>query len=164
MDREGYIVSFRKVVIRGKVTGYKDGSIHLADIARYTDVDLNYLRTLVGRVQLNTAPSGEDEGGRTEVDSTIGGNDNGELFVSPELHGPDNSSSSRGSTTHDVTADRNPNPKKRKREMISIKQQPAMVRKTMVPIERLGSKENKRKRRQAHMTTALAEEVASGDM
>ena len=46
----------------------------MADIARYTDVDLNYLSSLVGGVQLNTAPSGEDEGGRTEVDSTMGGN------------------------------------------------------------------------------------------
>ena len=35
---------------------------------------------------------------------------------------------------------------------------------TTVPIERLSAKENKRKHRQAHMTTALAAAVASGDM
>ena len=166
MNREGYIVAFRKVVTRGKVTGYKDGPIHVADIARYTDVDLDYLSSLVGGVQLNTAPSGEDEGGRTEVDSTMGGNDDGELYTSPGLHGPDNSSSSRGSTTHDVIADSNSNPKKRKREMVSSEQQPVTVRprRTTVPIERLSADENKRKHRQAHMTTALAAAVASGDM
>jgi hypothetical protein len=59
MDREGYIVAFRMVVTRGKVTGYKNGPIHVADIARYTDVDLDYLSSLVGGVQLNTAPSGK---------------------------------------------------------------------------------------------------------
>jgi hypothetical protein len=107
MNREGYIVAFRKVVTRGEVTGYKDGPIHVAEIARYTDVDLDYLSLLVGGVQLNTATSGEDEGRRTEVDSTTGGNDDGELYTSPGLHGPDNSSSLRGSTTHDVIADSN---------------------------------------------------------
>jgi hypothetical protein len=145
MNRKGYIVAFRKVVTRGKVTGYKDGPIHLADIARYTDVDLDYLSLIVGGVQLNTAPSGKDEGERTEVDSTMRGNDDGELYTAPGLHGPDNSSSSRGSTTHDVLADSNSNPKKRKREMVSIAQQPAMVRsrRTTVPSERLSAEENK---------------------
>ena len=51
MNREGYIVAFRKVVTRGKVTGYKDGLIHVADIARYTDVDLDYLSSLVSSEQ-----------------------------------------------------------------------------------------------------------------
>jgi hypothetical protein len=166
MNREGYIVAFRKLVTRGKVTGYNDEPIHVADIACYTDVDLDYLSSLVGGVQLNTAPSGEDEGGRTDVDSTMGGNDDGELYTSPGLHGSDNPSSSRGSTTHDVIADSNSNPKKRKRDMVSIEQQPAMVRprRTKVPIERLSAEENNRKHRQAHMTTALAAAVASGDM
>ena len=138
----------------------------MADFARYTDVDLDYLSSLVGGVQLSTAPSGEDEGGRTEVDSTMGGNDDGELYTSPGLYGLDNSSSSRGSTTHDFTADGNSNPKKRKREMVSIEQQPVMVRprRTTVPIERLSTEENKRKHCQAHMTTALVAAVASGDM
>jgi hypothetical protein len=77
------------------------------DISRYTDVVLDYLSSLVGGVQLNTAPSREDEDGRTEVDSTMKGDDDGELYASPGLHGPDNSSSSRGSTTHDVIADSN---------------------------------------------------------
>jgi hypothetical protein len=167
MNREGYIVAFRKVVTRAKVTGgYKDVPIHVADIARYTDFDLDYLSSLVGGVQFDTAPYEEDEGEHTEVDSTMGGNDDGELYTSPGLHGPDNSSSSRGSTTHDVIADSNFNPKKRKREMVSIEQQPAMVRprRTTVPIERLSAEENKRKHRQAHMTTALAAAVASVDM
>jgi hypothetical protein len=70
MDREGYIVVFRKVVIRDKITGYKDGSINVTDIARHTDVYLDYLSSLVRGVQLSTAPSGEDEGKRTEVNST----------------------------------------------------------------------------------------------
>ena len=65
VNREGYIVAFRKLVTRGKITGYKDRPIYVADIARYTDVDQNYLISLVGGVQLNTAPSGEDE----EVDA-----------------------------------------------------------------------------------------------
>jgi hypothetical protein len=68
----------------------------VADIAHYTDVDLDYLSLIVGGTQLNTAPSGEDEGGRTEVNFTMRGNDDGELYTSPGLHGPDNSSSSRG--------------------------------------------------------------------
>ena len=103
---------------------------------------------------MNTAPSGEDEGGHTDVDSTMGGNDDGELYTSPGLHVPDNSSSSRGSTTHDVIADSNSNLKKRKREMVSCEQQPVLVRprRTTVPIERLSADENKRKHRQAHMT------------
>jgi hypothetical protein len=93
MNREGYTVVFRKVVTGGMVTGYNDGPIHMADIPRYTDVDLNYLSSLVGGVQLNTAPSEDDEGRRTEVDSTRGGNDvDDELFTFPELHGPVNSS------------------------------------------------------------------------
>ena len=37
-------------------------------------------------------------------------------------------------------------------------------RRTKVPIERLSAEENNRKHRQAHMTTALAAAVASGDM
>jgi hypothetical protein len=37
-------------------------------------------------------------------------------------------------------------------------------RRATVPIERLFAKENKRKHRQAHMSTALAAAVASGDM
>ena len=82
------------MVTRGKATGYKDGPIHVAGIACYTEVDLDYLSSLVGGVQMNTAPSGEDEGERTEVDFTMGGNDDGELYTSPGLHGPDNSSSS----------------------------------------------------------------------
>ena len=90
MNREGYMVT------RGKVSGYKDGPIHVADIALYTDVDLDYLSSLVGGVQLNTAPSGEDESGRTEVDSTMGGNDDGELYTSLRLHGPNNSSNLKG--------------------------------------------------------------------
>ena len=91
----------------------------------------------------------------------MGGNDDGELFTSPGLHGSDNSSSSRGSTTHDVTADSNSNPRKLKREMVSNEQQPVMVRarRTMVPIKRLSAEENKRKHRQAHMTTVLAAAV-----
>jgi hypothetical protein len=146
MNRGGYIVAFRKVVTRGKVTGYNDGPMHVANIARYTDVDIDYLSSLVGGGQLNTVPNGEDEGGRTEVNSTMGGNDDGELYTSPGLHGSDNSSSSRGSTTHDVIADSNSNPNKRKREIVSIEQQPAMVRprRTSVPIERLSAEENKR--------------------
>jgi hypothetical protein len=75
---EGFIVSFRKLVTRGIITGYKDGSILVADIARYTDVDLDYLSLLVEGVLLNTAPSGEDKRGRTEVDSTMRGSDVGE--------------------------------------------------------------------------------------
>jgi hypothetical protein len=79
MDREGYIVAFRELVTLGKITGYKDGPINVADNARYTDVDLEYLSLLVGGVQLNNAPRGKDEGERTEVDSTVGGNDDGEI-------------------------------------------------------------------------------------
>ena len=60
-SREGYIVACRKVVTRDKATGYKDGPIHVADIACYTEVDLDYLSSLVGGVQMNTAASGEDE-------------------------------------------------------------------------------------------------------
>jgi hypothetical protein len=114
MNRKGYIAAFRKVVTQGKVTGYKDGPIYMVDITRITDVDLNYLSSLVGRVQLNTAPSEEDEGGRTEVDFTIEGNDDDdELYTSPGLHGHDNSINIKGSTTHDVIADSYLNPKKR---------------------------------------------------
>ena len=81
-----------------------------------------------------------------------------ELYTSPGLHEPDKSSSSKGSTTHDVTADSNSNPKKRKREMVSSEQQPVAVRprRTTVPIERLSADGNKKKHRQAHMTMALA--------
>jgi hypothetical protein len=111
MNREEYIVAFRKVVTRRKVTGYKIGPIYVADIACHTDVDLGYLSSLDRGIQLNTAPFGENEGGRTEVDSTMGGNDDGKLYTSPGLHGPDNSSSSRGSITNDVIADSNSIPK-----------------------------------------------------
>ena len=62
--------------------------------------------------------------------------------------------------------DSSSNPKKRNREMVSIEQQPAMVRprRTTVPIERLSAEENKRKHRQAHMTTSLAAAVVSSNM
>jgi Reverse transcriptase (RNA-dependent DNA polymerase) len=50
--------------------------------------------------------------------------------------------------------------------MVSIEQQPVMVRprRTTAPIERLSAKKNKRKHRQAHMTTALAAAVVLGGM
>jgi hypothetical protein len=86
IDREGYIDAFRNVVTRGKATSYKDRPIHVTDIACYTDVNLDYLSLIVGRVQLYTAPSREDDGGRTEVESTMGGNDDGELHTTPGLH------------------------------------------------------------------------------
>jgi hypothetical protein len=77
---------------------------------------------------LNTAPCMEYGGGRTEVDFTMGGNYDGELYTFTGLHGPDKSNSSRGITTHDVIADSNFNPKKQKRNMVSIEQQPARIR------------------------------------
>jgi hypothetical protein len=99
----------------------------------------------------------------------MGGDDDGELYSSPGLYRPDNSSSQNGSNKHDVIEDSNSNPKKRKKEVVCIEHQSAMVRPrwNTVPIKRLSAEENKINHSQAHMITALAAAAAaaaSGDM
>ena len=43
LDRQGYIVAYRRLVVRGKLTGKPDGPYHVADIESYTELDLDRL-------------------------------------------------------------------------------------------------------------------------
>ena len=66
VDRQGYIVAYRRVVDKGPPTGKPDGPYHVADIASYTELDLDRLSEVMkngeGRA---TAPRTVDDGGRT---------------------------------------------------------------------------------------------------
>ena len=43
VDRQGYIVAYRRLVVKGQPTGKPDGPYHVADIASYTELDLDRL-------------------------------------------------------------------------------------------------------------------------
>ena len=43
VDRQGYIIAYRRLVVRGKLTGKPDGPYHVADIESYKELDLDRL-------------------------------------------------------------------------------------------------------------------------
>jgi hypothetical protein len=43
VDRQGYIVAYRRLVVRGQHKGRPDGPYHVAVIASYTELDLDRL-------------------------------------------------------------------------------------------------------------------------
>ena len=73
VDRQGYIVAYRRLVVRGKLTGKPDGPHHVADIESYTELDLDRLseaiRDGIGKA---SAPDIDEERGRTGIDELSG--------------------------------------------------------------------------------------------
>ena len=71
IDRQGYIVACRRLVVRGKLTGKPDGPYYVADIESYTELDLDRLseamRDEIGKA---SAPDTDEERGRTEIDES----------------------------------------------------------------------------------------------
>jgi hypothetical protein len=90
VDRQGYIIAYRRLVVRGQPTGNPDGPYHVADIASYTELDLDRLSETIkdgeGRA---TAPRTVDDGRRTGVDMSSGVKDFSELITSSESNGSD---------------------------------------------------------------------------
>ena len=133
------------MVVRGKLTGKPDGPYHVADIESYTELDLDRLSEAMrdgnGKA---SAPDIDKERGRTGIYESLGAANTGQ----------DTSESAAESTTL----------RKRKRWEPTQEQLTDRPRRQIKPIERLSAGTKDSSHRQAHMTTALAAAVSSGDM
>ena len=71
VDRQGYIVAYRRLVIRGKLTGKPDGPNHVSDIESYTELDLDRLSEAMrdgnGKA---SAPDFDEKRGRTGIEES----------------------------------------------------------------------------------------------
>ena len=132
------------MVVRGKLTGKPDGPYHVADIESYTELDLDRLSEAMrdgnGKA---SAPDFDEERGRTGIEESGATNT-----------GQDTSESAAENT---IT-------RKRKRREPTQEQLTDRPRRHIKPIERLSAETKDSLHRQAHMTTALAAAVSSGDM
>ena len=145
IDRQGYIVAYRRLVVRGKLTGKPDGPYHVADIESYTELDLDRLsETMRDGIGKASVPDIEEERGRTRID---------------ELSG----AASTGQDTSEGAAE-STKTRKRKRRQSTHEQLTDRPRRQTNPIDRLSAGSKDSSHRQAHMTTALAAAVSSGDM
>ena len=124
--------------------GKPDGPYHVADIESYTELDLDRLSEAMrdgnGKA---SAPDFDEERGRTGIEESGAANT-----------GQDTSESAAEST---IT-------RKRKRREPTPEQLTDRPRRQIKPIERLSAGTKDSSHRQAHMTTALAAAVSSGDM
>ena len=79
VDRQGYIVAYRRLVVRGKLTGNPDGPYHVADIESYTELDLDRLSEAMrdGNGK-SSAPDFDEERGRTGIDDSSGARNTGQ--------------------------------------------------------------------------------------
>ena len=133
------------MVVRGKLTGKPDGPYHVADIESYTELDLDRLsETMRDGIGKASAPDIEEERGRTRID---------------ELSGAANTDQDIGESAAESTKTR-----KRKRHQSTNEQITDRPRRQTNPIDRLSAGSKDSSHRQAHMTTALAAAVSSGDM
>jgi hypothetical protein len=73
IDRQGYIVAYRRLVVRGKLAAKPDGPYHVADIEIYTELDPDKLSEAmrVGKGKAS-APDTDEERGRTAIDELSG--------------------------------------------------------------------------------------------
>jgi hypothetical protein len=73
IHRQGYIVAYRRLVIRGKLTGKPDGLYHVADIENYTELDLDRLsEAMTDGIGKAFAPDTDVERGCTGIDESSG--------------------------------------------------------------------------------------------
>jgi hypothetical protein len=109
-------VAYRRVVTKGQLTGRPDGPFHVADIASYTDIDLDRLSEVLNEGR-DTSPATvtESDGGRTEADQSLGDLNTSELITSSESTGRDKPRDSRRNTSAKDTAASNS--RKRKRQL-----------------------------------------------
>ena len=133
------------MVVRGKLTGKPDGQYHVADIESYTELNLDRLSEAMrdgnGKA---SAPDLDEERGRTGIDESSG-------------------AANTGQDTSESAAERTTSRKRKRREHT---QEPLTdrPRRQIKPIDRLSAGTKDSSHRQAHMTTALAAAVSSGDM
>jgi hypothetical protein len=112
-----------------------------------------------------TAPRTDENGGRSEDITSTGDNNIGELPTSSRTHGHDKPSVSSGNTNAIVDVINTSKARKRKSEVVGTIQPPTVVRpqRSTVPVDRLTVGRSTESNRQAHMTTALAVAVESGE-
>ena len=161
IDHQGYIVAYRRVVTKGLLTGRPDGPFHVADIASYTDIDLDRLSAVLNEGKVTTPATVTDsDGGRTEADQSLGDFNTSEVITSSESTGRDKPRDSRRDTSAEETA--RGNLRKRKRQVPTTAQE--QVTDGPRRSERLSGGSKSSSLRHAHMTTALAAAVSAGDM
>ena len=132
---------YRRLVVRGKLTGEPDGPYHVADIESYTELDLDRLSGAMrdgnGKA---SAPDFDEERERTGIEESGAANTGLESAAESTIT------------------------RKRKRREPTPEQLTDRPRRQTKPIERLSPGTKDSLHRQAHMTTALVAAVSSGDM
>ena len=125
--------------------GKPDGPYHVADIESYTELDLDRLsEAMTDGKGKASAPHTDEERVRTGID---------------ELSGAANTSQGTSKSAAESTSTH-----KRKRREPTPERVPDRPRRNVQPIQRLSEGTKASSHRQAHMTTALAAAVSSGNM
>ena len=105
VDRQGFIVAYRRRFHKGKMIGRPDGPIHVMDIYSYTKQDIQNMNKLTGHSDnTKTASIVDTDCGRMVSGSPQEGSEASEKYSSSDVSGIDNPNTSSRTARPDTAA------------------------------------------------------------